>query len=169
MFDKYYQILELQNNASLDDIKKAYRKLAIKYHPDKNPDNKEQTEEKFKEISQAYEILTNKDKYAQDPRFRQNNIPQINPHDLFQQIFSQMNMQQNMPFGHPIFMNMSQGINVVQMPPNAVMRSTSTRIEDGKKIVTITERINGQTRVQTITSDANSPNLVNIMQKININ
>ena len=80
-----------------------------------------------------------------------------------------MNMQQNMSFGHPIFMNMSQGINVVQMPPNAVMRSTSTRIEDGKKIVTITERINGQTRVQTITSDANSPNLVNIMQKININ
>ena len=139
MFDKYYQILEVQNNASLDDIKKAYRKLAIKYHPDKNPDNKEQAEEKFKEISQAYEILTNKDKYAQDPRFRQNNIPQINPHDLFQQIFSQMNMQQNMPFGHPIFTNMSQGINVVQMPPNAVMRSTSTRIEDGKKIA----RVNG--------------------------
>jgi len=169
MFDKYYQILELENNASLDDIKKAYRKLAVKYHPDKNPDNKEHAEEKFKEISQAYEILTNKDKYAQDPRFRQNNIPQINPHDLFQQIFSQMNMQQNMPFGHPIFMNMSQGINVVQMPANAVMRSTSTRIEDGKKIVTITERVNGQTRVQTITSDAYAPNIVNIMQRININ
>ena len=169
MFDKYYQILELENNASLDDIKKAYRKLAIKYHPDKNPDNKEHAEEKFKEISQAYEILTNKDKYAQDPRFRQNNMPQINPHDLFQQIFSQMNMQQNMNFGHPIFMNMSQGINVVQMPANAVMRSTSTRIEDGKKIVTITERVNGQTRVQTITSDANAPNIVNIMQRININ
>ena len=134
MFDKYYKILELENNASLDDIKKAYRKLAVKYHPDKNPDNKEHAEEKFKEISQAYEILTNKDKYAQDPRFRQNNMPQINPHDLFKQIFSQMNMQQNMNFGHPIFMNMSQGINVVQMPANAVMRSTSTRIEDGKKI-----------------------------------
>ncbi len=169
MFDKYYQILEVENNASLDDIKKAYRKLAIKYHPDKNPDNKEHAEEKFKEISQAYEILTNKDKYAQDPRFRQNNMPQINPHDLFKQIFSQMNMQQNMPFGHPIFMNMSQGINVVQMPANAVMRSTSTRIEDGKKIVTITERVNGQTRVQTITSDVNALNIVNIMQRININ
>ena len=125
MFDKYYQILELENNASLDDIKKAYRKLAIKYHPDKNPDNKEHAEEKFKEISQAYEILTNKDKYAQDPRFRQNNMPQINPHDLFQQIFSQMNMQQNMPFGHPVFMNMSQGINI-QIPTNSVMRSRST-------------------------------------------
>lgn len=169
MFDKYYHILELENNASLDDIKKAYRKLAIKYHPDKNPNNKEKAEEKFKEISQAYEILTNKDKYVQDPRFRQNSMPQINPHDLFQQMFSQMNMQQNMPFTHPVFMNMSHGINVVQIPQNTVMRSTSTRIENGKKIVTITERINGQTRVQTITSDTNVPNIVNIMQKININ
>lgn len=169
MFNKYYQILELENNASLDDIKKAYKKLAIKYHPDKNPHNKEHAEEKFKEISQAYEILTNKDKYTQEPHFRQNNMPQVNPHDLFQQIFSQMNMQQNMPFSHPVFMNMSQGINVVQMPANTVMRSTSTKIEDGKKIVTVTERVNGQTRVQTITSDANASNIFNIMQRININ
>tara|TARA_B100000424_G_C22937546_1_gene498861 strand:- start:39 stop:548 length:510 start_codon:yes stop_codon:yes gene_type:complete len=169
MFDKYYQILELENNASLDEIKKAYKKLAIKYHPDKNSNNKEEAEEKFKEISQAYEILTNKDKYAQDPQFRQNNISQINPHDLFQQIFSQMNMQQNIPFGHPVFMNMSQNINMSHMTPNNVMRSTSTRIENGKKIVTITEHINGQTRVQTITSDANAANFVNIMQRININ
>ena len=158
MFDKYYQILELQNNASLDDIKKAYKKLAIKYHPDKNPTNKEHAEEKFKEISQAYEILTNKDKYAQDPRFRQNNMPQINPHDLFQQIFSQMNNHHNMPFGHSVFMNMGQAINIVQIPQNTVMRSTSTRIEDGKKIVTITERVNGQIKVQTITSDLNAQN-----------
>ena len=56
MFDKYYKILELDNYATIDDIKKAYRKFAIKYHPDKNPDNKEQAEAKFKEISQAYEI-----------------------------------------------------------------------------------------------------------------
>ena len=94
-------------------------------------------------------------------------MPQINPYDLFQQMFSNMNMQENMPFTHPVFM--SQGINVVQMPQNTVMRSTSTRIVNGKKIVTITERINGQTRVQTISSDSNLPNIVKIMQNININ
>ena len=169
MFDRYYKLFELNNNASIDDIKKAYKKLAIKYHPDKNPNNKEEAEEKFKEISQAYEILTNKDKYVQDPQFRQNSMPQINPHDLFQQMFSQMNIQQNMPFNHPVFMNMSHGINVVQMPANSVMRSTSTKFENGKKIVTITENINGKIRVKTISSDANIPNIINIMQKININ
>ena len=169
MFDKYYHILELENNASLDDIKKAYKKLAIKHHPDKNPNNKEQAEEKFKEISQAYEILTNKDKYAQNPQFRQNNMPQINPHDLFRQIFSQMNIHENMPFGNSVFMNMSQGINITQIPRNRVMRSTSTRIENGKKIVTITEKIDGQTRVQIITSDINTPDIVNVIEKRNIN
>ena len=169
MFDKYYKILEVENNASLTTIKKAYRKLAMKYHPDKNPNNKQHAEEKFKEISQAYEILINKDKYANDPNFRENNMPQINPHDLFQQIFSQMNMQQNMPFSHPIFTNINPGINVMQMPQNTVMRSTTTRIQNGKKIVTVTEKIDGQTQVKTFTSDVNAPNIVNIMQKININ
>ena len=56
MDTNYYEVLELDKNASHDDIKKAYRKLARKYHPDKNPENPE-TEEKFKEISKAYEIL----------------------------------------------------------------------------------------------------------------
>tara|TARA_B110000305_G_C19339836_1_gene588536 strand:- start:105 stop:614 length:510 start_codon:yes stop_codon:yes gene_type:complete len=169
MFNKYYRILELENNASNDDIKKAYRKLAIKYHPDKNPENKEEAEEKFKKISQAYEILTNKDKYTQDPQFRQNNMPQINPHELFNQLFSNMNIHQGIPLGNPGFMNMSHGINIVQIPNNSVMRSTSTEIKNGKKIVTITEKVNGQRRVQTITSDANSRNFVNIMQQMNIN
>tara|TARA_B100001175_G_scaffold91860_1_gene77622 strand:- start:3990 stop:4493 length:504 start_codon:yes stop_codon:yes gene_type:complete len=167
MFDKYYKILELDNFATIDDIKKAYKKFAIKYHPDKNPDNKEEAETKFKEISEAYEILTNKEKYSQDPNFRQNYMPQINPHDLFSQLFSQMHTPN--PFSSSVFMNLSHGTHFVQIPQNTVMRTTSTRIENGKKIVTITEKINGQTRVQTITSDINSPNLVNIMQNININ
>jgi molecular chaperone DnaJ len=57
----FYEILGLTKNASDDEIKKAYRKLAIKYHPDKNPDDKV-AEEKFKEAAEAYEILSNPEK-----------------------------------------------------------------------------------------------------------
>ncbi len=57
----YYKILNVDKKATEAEIKKAYRKLAVKYHPDKNPDNKE-AEEKFKEVSEAYEVLSDKDK-----------------------------------------------------------------------------------------------------------
>ena len=57
----YYDILGVQKTASEDDIKKAYRKLALKYHPDRNPGNK-QAEEQFKGINEAYAVLSDKDK-----------------------------------------------------------------------------------------------------------
>ncbi|CAI7873218.1 unnamed protein product [Closterium sp. NIES-54] len=58
----YYDLLEVQKSASDDDLKKAYRKLAMKWHPDKNPDNKKAAEAKFKQISEAYEVLSDPEK-----------------------------------------------------------------------------------------------------------
>lgn len=52
----YYKILQVDRNAKDDDLKKAYRKLAMKWHPDKNPNNKKEAEAKFKQISEAYEV-----------------------------------------------------------------------------------------------------------------
>ena len=64
----YYEVLGVNKGASDDEIKKAFRKLAIKYHPDKNPGNKE-AEEKFKEANEAYSVLSDKDKRARYDQF----------------------------------------------------------------------------------------------------
>src|SRR5450830_872291 len=57
----YYEVLGVNRNASDEDIKKDYRKLAMKFHPDRNPDNKD-AEGKFKEAKEAYEVLSDKEK-----------------------------------------------------------------------------------------------------------
>ena len=76
----YYEVLGVDKSASADDIKKAYRKLAMKYHPDRNPGDKS-AEEKFKEVGEAYEVLSDADKRSRydsygfagvDPNFNPN-------------------------------------------------------------------------------------------------
>ena len=64
----YYDVLGASKDASAAELKKAYRKLAIKYHPDKNPDDHE-AEEKFKELGEAYEALSDEDKRAAYDRY----------------------------------------------------------------------------------------------------
>src|SRR5688500_3873402 len=64
----YYEILGVTKNASTDEIKKAYRKVAMQYHPDRNPGDKA-AEEKFKEAAEAYEVLSDTEKKSQYDRY----------------------------------------------------------------------------------------------------
>src|SRR5271169_202038 len=64
----YYKILGIDRSATTDEIKTAYRKLAMKYHPDRNPDNKN-AEDKFKEATEAYEVLGDTQKRSQYDQF----------------------------------------------------------------------------------------------------
>lgn len=92
----FYQILEVERNASQDQIKKAYRKLALKYHPDRNPGDKE-AEEKFKEASEAYETLSDENKRRQYDQFGHEAYTRRgaggaggfggDPFDIFSQVF----------------------------------------------------------------------------------
>ncbi len=87
----YYEILGVPKSASVEDVKKAYRKLAMQYHPDRNPGNKD-AEEKFKEAAEAYEVLSDQDKRSRYDRFGHEGVRQgadfhdwsnTNPNDIF--------------------------------------------------------------------------------------
>jgi molecular chaperone DnaJ len=92
----YYQVLGVERGASAEEIKKSYRKLAVKFHPDKNPGDKS-AEEKFKELGEAYEVLSNTDKRAAYDRFGHQAFTQggghggygagHDPFDIFREVF----------------------------------------------------------------------------------
>ena len=83
----YYKILEVEEKASIDEIKKSYRKLAAQYHPDRNPDG----EEKFKEIAEAYETLGNPEKKEKYDNKSTNPFQGTPYEDMFSQMFGSRN------------------------------------------------------------------------------
>jgi len=84
----YYKILGLEKNATEKEIKKAYRKLALKWHPDKNPNNREEAEEKFKKINEAYSILSDKNKRNEYDHGGMNfDFKGFNADDIFKSFF----------------------------------------------------------------------------------
>ena len=74
----YYQILGVNRNSSQNDIRKAYKSLALKYHPDKNPDD-DIAESKFKEVSEAYSCLSNAEKRKNYDRLKLASLEKIRP------------------------------------------------------------------------------------------
>ena len=88
----YYKILEINKNSSQDDIRKAYKKLVCKYHPDKNPENQEESEIKFKEITEAYSVLSNPSKRSDYDGFGRTDFQNfdynnVDPFNFFNEYF----------------------------------------------------------------------------------
>tara|TARA_B100001250_G_C19053262_1_gene466843 strand:+ start:52 stop:474 length:423 start_codon:yes stop_codon:yes gene_type:complete len=126
-----YEILGLSTNASKEDIKKTFKKLALKYHPDKNKDAN--AEEEFKKISEAYNNLI-KEKENEQISKSANNIFSTNSN------------------GFSFNMNFNTNSNV-QTSSNFVSVSTSVIIENGKKIETTTENKNGVKTIKKVITD----------------
>jgi len=93
----YYDKLEIEKSATPEEIKKAYKRLAFKWHPDKNPDDREGSEEKFKEISNAYKILSEPDTREKYDRFGEDGLQEsgmpsnFDPFDIFRQMGGNFN------------------------------------------------------------------------------
>ncbi len=100
MSQNYYKVLGIEKNATPEQIKKAYRKLAMKWHPDRNPDNKEESEKQFKEIGEAYSVLNDAKKRKTYDQFGEDGLNSNfsgahftfnNAEDIFKQFFGDKN------------------------------------------------------------------------------
>tara|TARA_B100000131_G_C18021011_1_gene574575 strand:+ start:540 stop:1004 length:465 start_codon:yes stop_codon:yes gene_type:complete len=131
----YYEILNVRNDATLKEINKSYHELSIRFHPDKNPNDK-YSEEKFKLISEAYSILSNYEK-----RIRYDN--EINRNQFFENNIFGSNFQRLMNFNHII-----DESKLLMNNQNSNSVSVTTTIENGiKKTKKITNN-NGNVNIE---------------------
>ena len=136
---EYYNTLGLKPNATHEEIKAAYKRLAIKYHPDKN--NDPCAEDQFKKISESYQYLINNNNTTRQI----NNINNINPNELFNQFFK-------MNIGNQ---NININIGPSRMQNNFVSRESTISIQNGKRVEHIIETKNGVKTERTIISEIN--------------
>nr|XP_042913740.1 dnaJ homolog subfamily B member 2-like [Parasteatoda tepidariorum] len=143
----YYATLELSKSATTQEVKQAYKKLALKWHPDKNLDENEEAERKFKEINEAYEVLSDEekrkiyDKYGKDADAGHNLIFSPfsfqNRDDLLKQFFDEF--QRNRSFS--MFENApgSRSIRNISNFINGMKIETTIVLVDGVETVTVYE------------------------------
>ena len=147
--NNYYDILNIKKNANENDIKKAYRKLALKWHPDKN-NNSNESQEKFKEIAEAYHVLSDKNKRKQYDlgNLDNDNLSFDFANDLFTQIFKQNFFDNN------IFNMNNDGISMNNSTCFSKSTSTTTTFINGKPVSKTTTTIRyPDGRVETNTND----------------
>ena len=129
---EYYKILGVEKTATLETIKKAYRKLALKWHPDRNQNNKEEAEKKFKEISEAYEVLSDTKKRDLYDKFGKKGLDNnggggFDPTDIFEMFNMRGNMdhrKRHTPVIHELHLTLEE-----------IFKGTSTKIKINKEVV----------------------------------
>ena len=152
----YYEVLGVSENATSDEIRKAYKKLAIKWHPDKNPDNKEFAEEKFKSISEAYNVLSDPKKREEWENYRNggfngdfnmSDFEMNDPFEIFNSFFGGRNpfrdfFSDDFDFGFGDSDGVSKSVKkttVLKNGKTVTRTETTTYDKNGNKKVEVTE------------------------------
>lgn len=169
---KYYDLLGVNKNSSDDEIKKQYRKLAMKYHPDRNKNNKEEAESKFKEISNAYNVLSDKKKRQIYDQFGEEGLQgsggqNFNPFSMFEEMFSD-NSSHGFPFNVHNMSNMRNNQNRKQKEVKKI-KVTLEDLYNGKTMsLKVTRSILNSTKRKNISvcSNCNGSGIEVIVQRM---